>query len=58
MKSHAKIFFFYLIGYATNKKDLSIYRVGPKYLVFNKVNEYFKEISIQHSFLQIKAKKK
>ena len=49
---------FYVIAYVTNKKDLSIYHVGPKYLIFNKVNECFKEISIQHSFLQIKAKKK
>ena len=43
MKSHTKIFVF---GYVTikNLKYLEIIRVNSLYLIFSKVNRYFKEI--------------
>ena len=35
----------YCIGYVTIKKDLKIYSVNPLYIIFGKINEYFKEIN-------------
>ena len=39
--------FIYYIGYATMKdsKYVKVYGVNPLYLIFNKVNGYFKEIN-------------
>ena len=35
----------YYIGYVTIKKYLKIYSLNPLYLIFGKVNKYFKEIN-------------
>ena len=35
----------YFIGYVTINKDLKITSVNPLYLIFGKVNAYFKEIN-------------
>ena len=35
----------YFIGYVKIKKDLKITSVNPLYLIFGKVNAYFKEIN-------------
>ena len=40
-----RIILIYYIGYVTIKKDLKIYSVNPLYLIFCKVNGYFKEIN-------------
>ena len=51
MKSHTKIFVF---GYVTikNLKYLEIIRVNSLYLIFSKVNRYFKEI-IRNKYLTL-----
>ena len=43
-KSYKNVLIFY-IGYVTIKKDLKIDSVNPLYLIFGKVNGYFKEIN-------------
>ena len=43
-KSYKNVLIFY-IGYVTIKKDLKIDIVNPLYLIFGKVNGYFKEIN-------------
>ena len=47
MKSPAKVFLLYYIGYVMIKdsKYLKINRVNPLYLITNKLNEYFEEIN-------------
>ena len=47
MKIHTKKFLFtiYYSGYVTIKKDLKSYSVNPLYLIFNKVNGYFKKMN-------------
>ena len=44
-KSYEKILTYY-IRYVTIKKDLKIYSVNPLYLIFGKVNGYFKKIKV------------
>ena len=46
MESHKNILVYY-IGYVMikNWKYVNIYCVNPLYLIFNKVNGYFKEIN-------------
>ena len=43
-KSYKNILIYYF-GYVTIKKDLKIYSINPLYLIFGKVNGYFKEIN-------------
>ena len=43
-KSYKNILIYY-IGYVTINKDLKIYSVNLFYLIFDKVNRYFKEIN-------------
>ena len=43
-KSYKNIFIYYT-RYVTIKKDLKIYSVNPLYLIFDKVNGYYKEIN-------------
>ena len=46
MKSHTKIFLFTIwMCSDQDSKNIKINSINPLYFIFNKVNEYFKEIN-------------